>query len=73
MSPEQARGESLDARTDLFSFGAVLFEMATRTRAFGANTTALTYDAILHWNPPAVGERYAALEPVIHKALQKDR
>ena len=73
MSPEQARGESLDARTDLFSFGAVLFEMATRTRAFGANTTALTYDAILHRNPPAVGERYAALEPVIQKALQKDR
>ena len=70
LSPEQAKGEPLDARTDLFSFGAVLYEMATRHRAFEGTTTATIYDAILHSEPPAVG---GALESVIRKALQKDR
>jgi TolB-like protein/tRNA A-37 threonylcarbamoyl transferase component Bud32 len=73
MSPEQARGQILDARTDLFSFGAVLYEMATGKRAFDANTTALTYDSILHSDPPPMAERHAVLETIVRKALQKDR
>ncbi|MGZ4810265.1 MAG: protein kinase domain-containing protein [Thermoanaerobaculia bacterium] len=73
MSPEQARGQDLDARTDLFSFGAVLYEMATRTRAFSGPTPATIFDAILHHDPDPVSGAHAALQPVITRALQKDR
>ena len=70
MSPEQARGDPLDARTDLFSFGAVLYELATARRAFGGATTAAIYDEILHRDPPPVA---GSLEPILRKALQKNR
>lgn len=77
MSPEQARGEELDARSDLFSMGAVLYEMATGQMAFGADTTALTFDAILNRDPvPALRlnpELLPKLEEIISKLLDKDR
>jgi non-specific serine/threonine protein kinase len=77
MSPEQARGESLDARTDLFSFGTVLYEMATGRQAFSGPTTALVFQAILHEAPPAIGRVNsaipAALDRIIVKALERDR
>ncbi len=77
MSPEQANGEELDARTDLFSFGAVLYEMATRKKAFAANSTLLTLDNIMHQKPMSPLVLNPALPPefeeVIGKALEKKR
>jgi serine/threonine protein kinase/Tol biopolymer transport system component len=76
MSPEQARGEKLDARTDLFSFGAVLFEMATGRQAFPGETSAVVFDAILNREPVSVSVLNPRipqkLEEIIYKALEKD-
>ena len=77
MSPEQVRGEELDARTDLFSFGLVLYEMVTRHRAFSGNASVVIAEAILNrapipptqWNP----QLPVQLETIILKALEKDR
>jgi eukaryotic-like serine/threonine-protein kinase len=77
MSPEQARGEELDARTDLFSFGAVLYEMATGRIAFSGATAAVLYDGILNRAPNPVSQANPNLpreiERIVNKTLEKDR
>jgi serine/threonine protein kinase len=77
MSPEQVRGEELDGRTDLFSFGAVLYEMATGRQAFSGNTSGVVFDAILNREPapllPLSPNFPEEVGKVVAKALEKDR
>jgi non-specific serine/threonine protein kinase len=77
MSPEQARGLTTDARTDLFSLGAILYQMATGDRPFEGDTQAVVFDAILNRDPRPLSEANPAmppaLAPILEKALEKDR
>src|SRR6202166_3748292 len=77
MSPEQARGEEVDATTDLFSFGAMLYEMTTGRMAFSGNTAAIVHDGILNRTPVPASQINQGLPPkldeIVGKALEKDR
>src|SRR6202030_391386 len=77
MSPEQARSEELDPRSDLFSFGVVLYEMATGKKPFAGNNVVMTLDAVLHQKPLSPLKLNPAmptdLEGIVGKAMEKDR
>jgi non-specific serine/threonine protein kinase len=77
MSPEQARGEAIDARTDLFALGAVLYEMATGRRAFSGDTQPMVFEAILNRQPRPIVEVNSAMPAelgrIVERALEKDR
>jgi serine/threonine protein kinase len=77
MSPEQARGEDLDPRADIFSCGVTLYEMATGRQTFGGGTTAVVFDAILNRDPPPITSLNTAVSPelerIIDRTLEKDR
>jgi serine/threonine protein kinase/Tol biopolymer transport system component len=77
MSPEQARGETVDARSDLWSLGVVLYEMATGVRPFGGATTAVIFEALLNRNPVPIRARNPNVSPelerIIGRLLEKDR
>jgi len=77
MSPEQARGETLDTRTDLFSFGLVLYEMATGNQAFTGSTSAVIFNALLERQPPSAASINPNVPPkldeIIEKSIEKDR
>jgi eukaryotic-like serine/threonine-protein kinase len=77
MSPEQARGEELDGRTDLFSLGATLYETTTGKQAFDGNTSAVIFESILNRNPPPANQLNPSLPPqferILDRSLEKDR
>src|ERR1700689_2844607 len=77
MSPEQARGEELDGRTDLFSLGATLYETTTGKQAFDGNTSAVIFESILNRNPPPANQLNPELPPqfkrILDRSLEKDR
>ncbi len=77
MSPEQVRGEKLDARTDIFSFGLVLYQMVSGQRAFPGNTTQVVHDGYLHNSPVPLRELNSALPAklvaTINSCLEKER